>query len=330
MPRGGVNADTAALKLAVAQTMAEKPLVLACPWGLGNRARALVAAVHHLRGQHRELLVPWGPHPVFGPCQNRTVPYCAFDELFEPIDHLNVTIKPFEDERTMRSWVQGARATNELVHSCRDDPALKRMDPCARARLHGALLRPQPALRRAAEALVREHGLQRCVGLHIRGSDHGAKGGGARKREALRQSGFVDRITDAFEARILRELRGRGEKRCFFLATEDPSVQARFLRLFEKPRVRDRASLVIHRPVGGGMAGLTRSGVVAGHRATSTQDAVVDAYVLAHCGKIWGTSGSSFSQLAGRWLPRAKGTFELLPDGGADGRGCVRGGNHLD
>ena len=69
-------------------------------------------------------------------------------------------------------------------------------------------------------------------------------------------------------------------------------MQARFLALFARPRVRDRASLVIHRPVGGGMAGLTRSGVVAGHRATSTQDAVVDAYVLAHCGKIWGTSGS--------------------------------------
>ena len=73
----------------------------------------IVAAVHHLRGQHRELLVPWGPHPVFGPCQNRTVPYCAFDELFEPIAQLNVTIKPFEDERAMRSWVQGARATHD-------------------------------------------------------------------------------------------------------------------------------------------------------------------------------------------------------------------------
>ena len=60
MPRGGVNADMAALKAAVGAKLAEKPLVLACPWGLGNRARALVAAVHHLRGQHRELLLPCG------------------------------------------------------------------------------------------------------------------------------------------------------------------------------------------------------------------------------------------------------------------------------
>ena len=47
-------------------------------------------------------------------------------------------------------------------------------------------------------------------------------------------------------------------------------------------------------------------------RSTSAADAVLEAYVLAHCKKIWGTYGSSFSALASRWLPRPRGSFELM------------------
>ena len=53
-------------------------------------------------------------------------------------------------------------------------------------------------------------------------------------------------------------------------------------------------------------------------RSTSAADAVLEAYVLAHCKKIWGTYGSSFSALASRWLPRPRGSFELLTAGSVE------------
>ena len=47
-------------------------------------------------------------------------------------------------------------------------------------------------------------------------------------------------------------------------------------------------------------------------RKSGPTDAELEAYVLAHCKKIRGTYGSSFSALASRWLPRPRGSFELM------------------
>ena len=100
---------------------------------------------------------------------------------------------------------------------------------------------------------------------------------------------------------------------CFFLATDDKFLQERFRAFFRSESIaRAGATLHIHHEIA--TAPVVSLGGHRSHtlRSTSAADAVLEAYVLAHCKKIWGTYGSSFSALASRWLPRPRGSFELM------------------
>ena len=188
-----------AQQVAIADT---RPILLACPWGLGNRLRAITAAVHRIRTapsaeqRARALVVAWGPHVVLGPCLNRSWPYCAFSDLFEPLSHpqlrVNVSVLPFERGAELQAFVRRARGSFTVIPTCKDDVVLQRMPACEQAWLHERLYRPQPALRREAMTYVDAHGLRQCVGMHLRGTDH----------EKLMGSGFIRRLSAAFERRI--------------------------------------------------------------------------------------------------------------------------------
>ena len=117
----------------------------------------------------------------------------------------------------------------------------------------------------------------------------------------------------AVASHVLDALPRPGTARCFFLATDDKFLQERFRTFFRsEPIARAGATLHIHHEIA--TAPVVSLGGHRSHtlRSTSAADAVLEAYVLAHCKKIWGTYGSSFSALASRWLPRPRGSFELM------------------
>ena len=310
------------------------PMLFNCPWGLANRMRSLATLVHLLAHgtvpSSRELTVAWGPGRLLGPCLNRSFPYCAWAELFEPIDAqlLNLTsvdMLPFEQPDHVRSILSRPHRYHQVSLTC--DAATKYVEQGELASTYSRLFVPTPALKQHADSFVEEHGLRRCVGMHMHSND----------RTLNRGANFRAKVARSFERRIRQEIEGHGQSEdgssddgsadgsgdgsklatyeevpppCFLLIADDPWILRHFQRLFDGIG-EEYATLVMPRAVSSGVLNpmLDRDD----ERGISARDTVVEAYLLAHCRLIWGTIGSPFSQMAATWLPRDGRTFERLP-----------------
>lgn len=296
------------------------PILLSCSWGLANRLRS-IAHYAAARSSHvvdpttyrflgRPISYAWGPSTSLGGCGNTSM-FCSFGSLFEPLPaRYNMTVVDVPLDGDIRRWpdyLRGKSAAYEvLANDCGDVPP-QVLTPT----LYADLFRPVASIRAEAVALVKAHRLRTCVGMHARGTDLSTIRKVAGQHATADE--FRGKLAAAFEARIHKELRGAAHAPCFFLATDDKFLQERFRAFFRtEPIARAGATLHIHHEI-------TTAPVVSlgGHRShtlrsTSAADAVLEAYVLAHCKKIWGTYGSSFSALASRWLPRPRGSFELM------------------
>ena len=310
------------------------PMLFNCPWGLANRMRSLATLVHLLADgtvpSSRELTVAWGPGRLLGPCLNRSFPYCAWTELFEPIDAqlLNLTsvdMLPFEQPDHVQPILSRPHRYHQVSLMC--DAAAKYVEQRELTSIYTRLFVLAPALKQHADAFVEEHGLRRCVGMHMHSND----------RTLHRGANFRTKVARSFERRIRQEIESHGHSDdgssddgsadgsgdgsklatfeevpppCFLLITDDKWILRHFQRLFDG--IGDEyARLVMPRAVSSGVLNpmLDRND----ERGVSARDTVVEAYLLAHCRLIWGTIGSPFSQMAATWLPRDGRTFERLP-----------------
>lgn len=357
-----------------------RPTLLLCDHGLANRLRALVQAVaaRGMSGARRVDMV-WGPslapHGLgLAGCGGNSnsssssagAP-CPFSSLFEPVPAwLNVSVIEAGSAAEAVALLRAGESSHEVqLNNCGDVPA--RTSASRVARLYATLFRPVAPLRRRVHALVARHGLQRCTGLHVRGTDLAT----IKRVRALAPDGnhrallfraFAGRILDALGlagrartdgAKTAAATSAAGaaaaaagaERACFYLATDDPAMQSSFRCLFARPEIAARAVLIVQRelspppaappltsvrrrskaqsktrPDGGGgqVGGPSSSGR---GRASSLDDALVDAYALAHCRALWGTTGSSFSTLAVRLRARTTtSTVELLPATATEGQ----------
>lgn len=126
-----------------------------------------------------------------------------------------------------------------------------------------ALFRPLPALQREID----QYGRDELVGVHIRRTDN------VLSIQHSPIAGFVAAMRDEI---------ARDENTRFFLATDDPAVEAELRSTFP-------GRLVVHEK-----ASLSRGNPLA------IRDSVVDLYTLSNCRKLIGSYWSSFSELASR------------------------------
>ncbi len=126
-------------------------------------------------------------------------------------------------------------------------------------------LQPLPEIRQTIDQLVGQLGAH-AIGLHIRRTDN--------------QMAIINSPDDAF-AKTVRQALKDNPAHHFFLATDDPELERRFLNTFGPDRIR------VHQKTFG------RDTVAA------TRDAVVDLWVLSRCARIYGSYWSSFTDMAG-------------------------------
>ena len=124
------------------------------------------------------------------------------------------------------------------------------------------------------------------VGVHIRRTDLEYEG-----RHGIRND-FRVANDDCYVRAMEREL-AHNDRTLFYLATDNPKTQAEFMERFgDRIRVAVTQFAPPEAP-----AGLRADQC----RLTSMDDAVVDLCCLSRCDRILGTSGSTFSVVAG-WM----------------------------
>ncbi|MEM1038853.1 MAG: hypothetical protein AAGI12_05230 [Pseudomonadota bacterium] len=142
----------------------------------------------------------------------------------------------------------------------------------------------KPELRSQIDAFADSVDIGSCIGLHIRRTDH--------VKDAVSQTGgYADdnQFMTQIEALIAQDVQAR-----FFLATDNAETQQTF-----QDRFGER--LVIYSSV-------PRSDAL---RKTSLRHAIFDVYLLSKCQRIFGSTYSSYSQLA-HHLSGGRAPLEML------------------
>lgn len=247
--------------------------------GLCNRMRCIDSGIHLARELGQEMTVIWQPTSELNAC---------FEDLFSPPGSFLIREHPpplisraVFGKRPSHCLLRAVfKKTNNLLllegrlkHIFREENVLSQLSPYRNIYVYSDdrfmypevydAFRPTERIQRVVDAFTRRF-REDTVGIHIRRTDH---------EQATRESPislFVERMEDRLN---------KDPKANFFLATDDITVKRMLTERFGGAVITQEAEL----------SRKTKSGVAA---------AVVDLFVLAQTGTIWGSYGSSFCETA--------------------------------
>lgn len=249
-------------------------------FGLCNRLRTMLAYLHLARRKKQPLYVIWVQFPD---CPGH------FLTLFEPIHDVQLlrvgvdaNWRALKDSYPSAVVAQGQSTIRGLMGRHKT-----KISQDAILDLYQEL-RPVKKLRSQINVYVKRGALANCIGLHIRRTDHVAV--------TIKATGKYS--TDEYFHKIIQEALAEDPNQKFFLATDNQKTQLAFHRSYPKNiifygKIRARREF----------------------RQTTLERAVIDAYVLSHCKKVYGSHNSSFSQFADRlWLARQRNNSKLTDE----------------
>lgn len=298
-------------------------LLLAPTSGLANRLRTLLG--FHLVSKdspvQRSLEVYWNPDPVcpghfldcFLPIPG--VKFVSEDRASEVIRRAHghgaegydngTPAGTFKGQATLRAVLKRWAGTTGPGAALLAELESGRTGAIAMAQLY-TLVTPVVQLAEMIDSFSREHEIENRVGLHIRRTDH------TRLAEAKGRYSSDER----FLSKIRQELTDNPAT-LFFLATDNAETQRKFTTLDElrgRVVVFDTIPEVPFKQEVKCRGRKSRKARPDSTRHTSLKHAVIDAFLLSRCTRIYGSMESTFSQLAYRL--RAS---RLLHTRGSDG-----------
>lgn len=215
--------------------------------GLANRLRGLVSALAFCSRKKLKLDVIWKP--------NHECPY-LFTDLFEIPNNTR-----FITEEEMKAHGNYKVVTKDMGHLCHLLP--KQGLSYNLAPMLISMLQPLPQIKEQIKTLVKEFGINNCIGFHIRKTDH------VQYANSLGKSTPIEEFNEVV----------RNTTENIYLACDDKQIQEDFQKEFGE-RIKVYKSIETND----------------NFRQTDGKHAVIDIYLLSLCKVFKGSFASSFTQ----------------------------------